>query len=244
MSQKEDKKEKEKEKEKEKLKVIVVVTNVSKMGNGKATGWYLPEVAHPYYVFLKSGVEVIFASPKGGFAPVDPGSVKNYEKDEECVKFLKDKVDDKGNLDTYAISALNHKEYRAIFWSGGHGTMLDFADDFVGCNAGTSIYENGGVVSAVCHGPAGLLNVKLKNGDYLIKDKMVTGFSNEEETEAQMDKVVPYSLEHELKTRGAKYISVKNWGSNVVVDKRVITGQNPASAKATAEAIVDAIKQK
>jgi len=226
----------------EKTKVIIMVTNVSELKKGKPTGWYLPEVAHPYYIFLHHGIEVIFASPKGGFAPVDQSSVKNYEKDDECVKFLKEKVDDKGHLDTYAISALNHKDYIAIFYSGGHGTMIDFKDDFVGCNASKAIYENGGIVSAVCHGPAGILNVKLTNGDYLIKDKMLTGFSNEEETEALQDKDVPFSLEHELKARGAKYVSVKNWGSNHIVDGRLITGQNPASAAATANAIVDAIK--
>jgi len=218
-----------------------MVTNVKKMKN-KPTGWYLPEVAHPYYVFVDNGFEVFFASPKGGFAPVDEKSVKDYEKDEVCARFIKDKVDDKGNLDTLAISALNHKEYRAIFFSGGHGTMIDFKDDFVSGNASKAIYENGGIVSAVCHGPAGLLNVKLSNGEYLIKGKMVTGFSNEEETAAQMDKEIPYSLEHELKVRGAKYVSVENFKCNAIVDNRVITGQNPASASETAKAIVHALK--
>jgi len=221
------------------------VTNVSKMpDSNKATGWYLPEVAHPYYVFLENGFEVLLASPKGGFAAVDQNSVKSFEKDDLCVKFLKDKVDDKGNLDTYAISALNHKDYRAIFFSGGHGTMIDFKDDFVSANACKAIYEKGGVVAAVCHGPAALLNVKLSNGEYLVKGKMVTGFSNEEETEAQWDKAIPYSLEHELKSRGAKYVSVKNFGSNAIVDGRLITGQNPASSTETAKEIVKAIKKK
>jgi len=226
----------------EKVKVIIMVTNAGKLASGKPTGWYLPEVAHPYYIFLDSGCEVIFSSPKGGFAPVDQGSIKNYEKDEICTKFLKEKVDDKGNLDTYAISALNHKDYRAIFYGGGHGTMVDFKDDFVSCNASKAIYENGGVVSAVCHGPAGILNIKLSNGEYLIKGKMVTGFSNDEEIAAQMDKAVPYSLEHELKARGAKYVIVQNFGCNAVVDGRVITGQNPASSSETAKAVVKAIK--
>jgi len=117
-----------KKKKKKGPKVIIVVTNHTKFSDKKkeTTGWYLPEVAHPYYEFADNNVDVIFASPRGGLAECDPGSIKNYEHDPKCVAFIEDKLDKDNKLETYAISALNHKDYQAIYFAGGHGTMYDF----------------------------------------------------------------------------------------------------------------------
>jgi len=226
-------------------KVIFVVTNHTKWPKKKKEkiGWYLPEVAHPYYILIQAGIQVVFASPRGGGAEADPESVKNYEKDEKCIKFTKEKLDKDNKLETYAISALNHKDYQAIFFAGGHGTMFDFPDDKFLQQAAVTIYENDGIVSAVCHGPAALVNIKLSDGEYLVKDKNVTGFTNSEEKVAKVDDLVPFSLEDELVKKGGKFKGAQDWSCNVIVDGRLITGQNPSSAGAVAEAIIKLLKK-
>jgi putative intracellular protease/amidase len=243
--------EEKKEENKPSNKVIIVVTNYTKIPDDKKkelkkekTGWYLPEVAHPYYYLTKNGIEVTFASPKGGEAECDPDSIKSYEKDEDCIKFINEKLNDKNQLTTYAISALNHKEYAAIFFAGGHGTMFDFPKDHFLQSASQTIYENGGIVSAVCHGPAALINIKLNNNEYLIKNKNLCSFTNSEEKASKLDVIMPFMLEDELKKKGANFKGAKDWSENVIVDGRLITGQNPSSAIGVAKEIVKIMKKK
>ena len=166
----------------------------------------------------------------------------------ECTAFVKDKCnkdkDDQVTVDSIAITALDAKKYHAIFYVGGHGTMWDFKDDTFLKRAGETVWGTGGVVAAVCHGPAGLLELKDSNGDYIIKDKNVTGFTNAEEEAVQLTKVVPYSLEDEMKARGAKFGGADKWASNAVRDGNLVTGQNPASGGATARLVVWAINER
>jgi putative intracellular protease/amidase len=141
-------------------------------------------------------------------------------------------------------SQVNPKEYSTIFYAGGHGAMWDFADNKELANIASKIYENGGIVAGVCHGPAGLVNIKLNNGKYLVDGKKINAFTNEEEAAVKLTNVVPFLLENKLKERGAKFEKSGLWQNHVVTDQRVITGQNPQSAKSVGEAIVKELNSK
>lgn len=225
------------------LKVLVVVTSHSELGNtGKPTGYYLSEVTHPVVALERSGISVDIASPKGGKAPMDESSLdlkdpinKTYMEKTEFVKKLEN---------TIKLADIDPSKYSAIVFAGGHGTMWDFKDDTTIPKLSSAIYEKGGVVAAVCHGPAALINIKLSNGTYLISGKNVGGFSNAEEEAAGLTKVVPFSLEDELVKRGARYSKTGLWGNHVVVDGRLVTGQNPASAESVGEAVAKILNAK
>ena len=224
-----------------KKRILVVVTNHDQLGTtGKKTGYYLPEVTHPYFKFIEAGYEVVFASPKGGLAPMDPNS-KNL-KDPENKKFFEDKSLMERLENTFSLSKINANKFDAIVFAGGHGTMWDFNNSDDLNKVAAKIYEKGGVVAAVCHGPAALLNIKLSNGKYLIKDKAVTGFTNKEEDIAKLSFQMPFMLETELVNRGANFLSTDPWHEKVVVDGRLITGQNPASASSLGVEVVKILK--
>ncbi|KAL6070871.1 Type 1 glutamine amidotransferase domain-containing protein [Balamuthia mandrillaris] len=225
--------------------VVIVVTNHDKLGNtGKQTGWYLPEVAHPHKVFVDNGYQVVFVSPKGGKAPVDEGSVTAFKDDPVSTDFLKNDKVTAELQNTKSPSQIDPSKVQAIFYAGGHGPMFDLPEDEQVAKLATAIYENGGVVGAVCHGPVGLVPVKLSSGEYLLKDKVVTSFTNSEEAAVNLTEAMPFLLEDKLKERGATFRCTENWGRHVEVSDRVVTGQNPASATATAEAIVSLLKKK
>jgi len=225
--------------EAEKKKILFVVTSHDKLGNtGKSTGFYLSEVTHPWNVLHSAGYEIDFVSPKGGKAPVDdfdmsdPVNKKFWDNE-----YYREKVQN-----TMKPSQVNPGEYAAIHYAGGHGTMWDFPDSEQIASITSKIYEQNGVVSAVCHGPAGLVNVKLSNGKYLIDGKKVSAFTNEEEKAVKLDTVVPFLLESKLKERGAEFEQSGNWQKQVSVDGRLVTGQNPQSAKAVGEKTLEKLK--
>lgn len=222
------------------VKVLIVVTSHAQLGStGKLTGYYLPEVSHPAHVFAQKKIAFDVASPKGGKAPMDEGSRDLNDKINKDFLSRKDFLAKLEN--TIALKDVKPEDYKAVLFAGGHGTMWDFAENKEIERISRVIYEKGGVVSAVCHGPAALVNIKLTNGQYLIEGKKVTGFSNQEEAAVDLTKVVPFSLEDMLVTRGGKFSKASLWKSHVVVDQNVITGQNPASAGAVGEAIAKAI---
>lgn len=207
-------------------KILFVVTSHGEMGNsGRKTGFYLPELAHPYNVLSKKGFAIDIASPKSGAAPIDGMD----QADETSRAFLEKHSKEIKN--TKGLSDVKASDYAAVLLVGGHGTMWDFPDNASLAGLIRSIYENGGVVAAVCHGPAGLVNVKLADGKYIVSGKNVTGFTNGEEKEIKLDSVVPFLLESRLTQDGAKFKQAPNWQVNVVVDGRLVTGQNPASAE-------------
>jgi len=225
-------------------KVLVVLTSVDKFpGSDKKTGWYLPEFAHPYDALVAAGVEVTVASPKGGLAPLDPASVEMFKSDESSVRFLNDKKALWEKTQRLADFAGKAGEYDAIFYPGGHGPMFDLATDAESQKLAADFYDAGKVVAAVCHGPAALVNVTLGSGKALVEGKQVTGFSNGEEDAVDLSKFMPFMLETALDEKsGGKFVKAdKDWGEKVVVDGRLITGQNPASAKGVGDAIVKAI---
>ncbi|CAI8699230.1 type 1 glutamine amidotransferase domain-containing protein [Chryseobacterium sp. IT-36CA2] len=218
-----------------KKKILFIVTSHDKKGStGEDTGYYLGEVSHPWEVLHKAGYEIDFVSPKGGTPPVDGFDLKDpINKEFWENQEYKNKIDH-----SMTPSQVNAKEYSTIFYAGGHGAMWDFADNKELAEIASKIYENGGIVAAVCHGPAGLVNIKLNNGKYLVDGKKINAFTNEEESEVKLTNVVPFLLEDKLKERGAKFEKSGLWQNHVVTDQRVITGQNPQSAKSVGEAIV------
>lgn len=220
---------------------LIVVTNHGELGNsGKKTGWYLSEVSHVYWPLINAGFMVEFASPEGGNAPVEKDSMK---LDDPENKSFVDKFNLKEYLPTQAMSDIDPQKYQVIYFAGGHGTMWDFPDNRDIQRVTAAIYENGGIVGAVCHGPSALVNVKLSDGKYLVEDKKINSFTDSEEREVQKDDIVPFMLETRLRGRGANFESAENWGNKVVTDERLITGQNPQSASSLGKTIVQCYEQ-
>ncbi|GAA6617756.1 type 1 glutamine amidotransferase domain-containing protein [Scytonema sp. NUACC26] len=221
-------------------KVLVVLTSHDTLGDtGKETGFYLSEVSHPVAVFDKAGLSVQFVSPKGGKAPMT-----GVDLNDPLNKAFLDNPEKVAQVEnTLRPEQINPAEYNAIFYAGGHGTMWDFPDNTELARIATAIYELGGVVGAVCHGPAGLANIKLSNGEYLVANKIVSCFTNEEEAAVELTEVVPFLLESKLIERGATVEKAPNFQAKVFVSDRLVTGQNPASAMGVAERMVELLKQ-
>ncbi len=217
-----------------KQKILFVVTSHDKKGStGEATGYYLAEVSHPWKVLTEAGYEIDFVSPKGGNPPVDGFDLS----DPDNKAFWEDSLYHNKISHSLKPSEVTPGDYAAIYYAGGHGAMWDLPDNTAIAGIASAIYEKKGIVAAVCHGPAGLLAIKLANGKYLLDGKKVNGFSNEEEALVKLSGVVPFLLEDQLKKRGGIYEKSGPWQEHVVVDQRVITGQNPQSAKAVGEAL-------
>jgi putative intracellular protease/amidase len=222
-------------------KVLIVVTSHASLGaTGRSTGYYLSEVTHPYAALEQAGFVVDIASPRGGKAPVDD---KSLELDDPVNRAFWDRKETRAQLEeTLPLRAINASDYRAIVFAGGHGTMWDFPDDGDVQRVAGAIYDAGGVVAAVCHGPAALVNVRLADGRSLVDGKNVAGFSNAEESAAGLTAVMPFLLESKLVERGGKYSKSGLWQPHVVTDGRLVTGQNPASATGVGEAVAGLLK--
>ena len=227
--------------------IVLLLTNVADMkagGSDTATGFYLSEAAHPYAVFKKAGYEVVFASPKGGFAPADPKSLDL--KDEEIAAFWTEfraaNGGKQGVANTKKLSDLKPADYSGIYAAGGHGTCWDFPNQAEVAAFISAIYTQGGVVGAVCHGPMALVGVKGPDGKPLVAGKKVAVFTDAEEKAVKLEKVVPFLLQSELEKAGAKVVVADNWAENAVRDGRLVTGQNPASASKSAKLFVEALK--
>ncbi|GAA6061044.1 hypothetical protein JCM10212_004618 [Sporobolomyces blumeae] len=228
-------------------KVLFVLSSHDKMISGKPTGWYLPEAAHPYYQVTKAGYEVVFASPAGGKAPLDPSSVEAFKEDEEATKFLNDSEIMKQIENTVKLDTVNASDYVAYFAVGGHGPVFDLTDSAVNQKLMLETYEAKRPVASVCHGPTVLINMKDANGERFVKGKKVTCFSDQEEEMAGLVKEIPFLVEKELRAAGADFVLKRQpWGEEVVIDEQdgkiLLTGGNPASASALGAALVKAIK--
>ncbi|MEK5148283.1 type 1 glutamine amidotransferase domain-containing protein [Psychrobacillus sp. FSL K6-4615] len=224
-------------------KILVVVTNISKYPNlERATGLWLGEAVHFTAEMEKEGYQIDFVSPKGGHTPLDPHSLQADQMTELDWQYYSN--DDFLNKlsTTLSADAINPNDYDAIYYAGGHGVMWDFPEDENLQNIASTIYDNGGVVSAVCHGVVGLLNIKNGDGEYLIKNTKVTGFTNTEEIAVGLDKVVPFLTEDELVRKGANYVKGEDWAVFAVADNRIVTGQNPASGGAVAKEVIQLLK--
>ena len=219
-------------------KVLVVLTNTARYPSLKrATGLWLGEAVHFVAVIEKAGYKVDYVSPAGGYVPIDPHSL-SMAPDLDWQWY-----DDKAFMNrlgaTLAPDQVKAQDYHAIYFTGGHGVIWDFPDNAALQALARDIYEAGGVVSSVCHGAVGLLNIKLSDGALLVAGKRVTGFSNTEEKLAQLDQHVPFLTETELVRRGAHYEKAPEpWLPFAIADQRLITGQNPGSSAETAALLV------
>lgn len=216
-----------------KKKILIIMTSHSDLGTtGQKTGAYVPEVAHPFVVFENAGFVVDLANVRGGQTPLyglDP-------KDKLSAAFVERY---RSRLETAAkVEDLVSADYQAVFYSGGHGTMWDFPNNPSIQRVGGEVYASGGIVSAVCHGPAAFLGFQLPNGESLVSGRAVAAFSNEEEHAVGLANVVPFLLEDALRAEGAFMENKRAWQPQVVQSGRLVTGQNPASAAGVAERIV------
>lgn len=218
--------------------ILIVVTNCGTMEpSGKETGYWLAEVAHPWVLFKEAGYGVEFASPEGGFAPMDP---RSFDLEDEANRTFWHNLEAvEGLANTQKLAEVIPGRFAAIYFAGGHGTMWDFPDSEAVQRVAAEAYEAGGVVAAVCHGPAALVNVRLSDGTFLVEGKRVAGFTNEEEMAVGLKEDVPFLLEDVLRERGAEVITAPNYQPNAIASGRLVTGQNPASAGPAAEKILE-----
>ena len=224
-------------------KILILLTSHSQLGEtGQPTGFWLEEFTSPYYAFVDGGATVTLASIQGGQPPIDP---KSHEPDAQTAsteRFQKDELAQSKLAQTLAVTNLNADDYDAIFLPGGHGTMWDFPDNAVLIELLQTFERSGKIISAVCHAPAALVNVKLASGEPLVQGKSVTAFTNIEEKAVALESVVPFMLETRLTQLGATFQSQEAWTAHVQADGKLITGQNPASSEPVARAVLETLQ--
>jgi putative intracellular protease/amidase len=227
------------------MKILMVLTSHDKLGNtGRKTGFWLEEFAAPYYTFKEAGAEIVLASPKGGQPPLDPKSNEpNFQTD--LTRRFEADADAKAQLGTTVrLDTVKAENFDTVFYPGGHGPMWDLAEDENSIRLLESFLAAGKTFAVVCHSSGALRHVKTPDGKPLVQGKTVTGFTNGEEEEAGLTKVVPFLVEDELMSLGATFSKVKNWGVHVVADGQLITGQNPASSGPAARELLALLAKK
>jgi putative intracellular protease/amidase len=227
------------------MKVLMVITSHDQLGStGKKTGFWLEELAAPYYVFKDAGVEVTLASPKGGRPPLDPKSNEPENRTELTLRFEQDE-DAQAELDrTVRLDSVRQEDFDTVFYPGGHGPMWDLAEDTNSIKLIESFIAAGKTIGVVCHSTGALRHVKTPDGNLLVQDKEVTGFTNGEEEGVGLTKIVPFLVEDEMLKLGAIFSKKVNWAPYVVSDGLLITGQNPHSSGPAANTLMAAVKQK
>ena len=226
------------------MKVLIVLTSHSELGNtGKKTGFWVEEFASPYYTLKDAGVDIVLASPKGGQPPIDPKSAEPENQTEATHRFDMDDELKEMLAHTKVLSEVSADEFDGVFYPGGHGPLWDLATDQTSIKLIQDFWNSNKPVAAVCHAPAALLNVLDEEGNPLIKDKKVTGFTNTEEEGVKLTEVVPFLLEDELKNKGGIYSKKGDFEPYIVTDGMLITGQNPASSKVAAEKLLELLKK-
>jgi len=228
------------------LKILIVVTNINVYDSGNLeTGLWLSELTHLYHEAAANGYEVTIASPNGGNVPIDPESLKSFTLDKISKEYWNNPSFRELLKNSKSLAEVSAQQFDCVYLAGGHGTMYDFPNDTTLQKIIREHYETGKIVSAVCHGVGGLLNVKLSNEKYLIQDRTITGFNWFEESLAKRKKVVPFNLEAELKKRTSNYKKAFiPMTSKVEVDGNLITGQNPFSSKEIAKVVIQELKNK
>jgi putative intracellular protease/amidase len=225
------------------MRILMVLTSHDQLGNtGRKTGFWLEEFAAPYFVFRDADVQLTLASPKGGQPPIDPKSDLPENQTPAMARFKQDAAAQKALSQTVKLADMRAEDYDTIFYVGGHGPMWDLVDNTDSIALIESFYNSGKPVAAVCHSPAVFHRVTYQ-GAPLVKGKRVTGFTNGEEEAVQLTHVVPFLVEDELKRVGGLYEKAADWQSFAIVDGRLITGQNPASSTAAAQALLKVLGQ-
>jgi putative intracellular protease/amidase len=227
------------------MKVLMVLTSHDRLGNtGRKTGFWLEELAAPYYVFKDAGAQITLASPKGGRPPLDPKSDEPRFQTDTTRRFEKDGDAEAQLNKTLRLDTVKQEDYDTVFYPGGHGPMRDLAEDKNSIKLIESFLAAGKPFALVCHAPGALRHVKTPEGRPLVEGKNVTGFTDGEEEEMGLTKVVPFLVEDELMRLGAIFSKVKNWGVHTIADGQLITGQNPASSGPTARVLIQTLNQK
>ncbi|WP_306016476.1 type 1 glutamine amidotransferase domain-containing protein [Oceanicaulis sp. MMSF_3324] len=225
------------------MNVLMVLTSHDELGDtGEKTGFWLEEFAAPYYAFKDGGAKLTLASPKGGQPPLDPKSDDESAQTEDTRRFKADEDAQKALANTVKLDTVNSEDFDAVFYPGGHGPLWDLTNDEDSVALIEAFWKADKPVGAVCHAPTVLLNVKDEHGNPLVKGRKVSAFTNSEEEAVGLTDVVPHLLEDALKEQGADYHKGDDWAPFAVSDHRLITGQNPASSKPVAEAILAQLK--
>ena len=221
------------------MKILMVLTSHDELGDtGKKTGFWLEEFAAPFYVLRDAGAEIKLASPKGGQPPVDPNSDAEDAQTDATRRFKNDQQAQKELASTVKLSEVDPDGFDAIFYPGGHGPMWDLAESAESRRLLERFAATDRPIGAVCHAPAIFRHVRNESGEPLVKDRRVTGFTNGEEEAVGLTEVVPFLLEDMLREKGAIYEKGDDWGEKVVVDGKLVTGQNPASSEAAARELL------
>ena len=224
------------------MNVLIVLTSHDQLGDtGKKTGFWLEEFAAPYYHLKDAGVQLTLASPSGGQPPLDPKSEEPDFQTDATRRFETDLSAQNELANTAKLADMKVVDFDAVFYPGGHGPLWDLHTNRDSIALIEGFIAARKPVATVCHAPAVLLNAKDENGEPLVKGKQVTGFSNSEEAAVELTDIVPYLLEDQLVAMGGLYQKVEDWNPLAVVDGLVITGQNPGSSSAVAEALVNAL---
>jgi putative intracellular protease/amidase len=225
------------------MKILTVLTSHDTLGDtGRKTGFWLEELAAPYYAFREAGAEITLASPLGGQPPLDPKSNEPSNQTDATHRFEAD-ADAMAQLaNTVKLAELSQGQFDAVFYPGGHGPLWDLAEDELSIALIEDFLTAKKPVAFVCHAPGVLRHVKTAEGRPLVEGKKVTGFANSEEDGVGLTDIVPFLVEDELKAKGGIYSRGPDWGSYVIQDGLLITGQNPGSSPATARALIDAVK--
>jgi len=226
------------------MKILMVLTSHDQLGNtGRKTGFWLEELAAPYFVFRGAGADITLASPKGGQPPLDPKSNEPAFQTEDTRRFERDQAATAALANTLRLSDINQADYDSVFFPGGHGPLWDLTNDRNALSLIEDMLAAGKPVALVCHAPGILTNVKTPDGKPIAKGRVVTGFTDSEEEAMHLVDVVPYLLEDVLKEQGAKFSKTADWGVHVVQDGLLITGQNPASSKQGARRLLEALRK-
>lgn len=224
------------------MKILMILTSHDKLGDtGKKTGFWLEEFAAPYYVMLDAGAEITLASPLGGQPPLDPQSDVPDAQTEATERFKKDDAAQTALADTEKLAELDANGFDAIFFPGGHGPLWDLAENADSQRLIETFLAEDRPLAAVCHAPAIFKHTKGAKGKPLVSGRRVTGFTNTEEESVGLTKIVPFLVEDMLKANGGLYEKGPDWGSYVVVDGKLVTGQNPASSEAAARELLKLI---
>ncbi|MBD2114117.1 MULTISPECIES: type 1 glutamine amidotransferase domain-containing protein [Cyanophyceae] len=224
------------------MKILMILTSHDQLGDtGKKTGFWLEEFAAPYYVFKDAGADITLASPRGGQPPLDPKSDAPDAQTEATDRFGQDPDAQQALANTAVLSTLSATDYDAVFYPGGHGPLWDLAADTHSIALIEAFYGANKPVAAVCHAPGVLRHAKAPDGSPLVQNKGVTGFTNSEEAAVGLTDVVPFLVEDMLKQNGGNYSKSDDWQTHVVHDGLLITGQNPASSEAAAQALLQAL---
>lgn len=225
------------------MNILMVLTSHDQLGDtGKKTGFWLEEFAAPYYALKDAGAEIVIASPKGGQPPLDPKSDEPDAQTEATHRFKADEAAQKALASTVTLSSVKAEDFDAVFYPGGHGPLWDLAEDKASIGLIEAFAKADKPVGAVCHAPGVFRHVKAPDGDFLVKGRKVTGFTNSEEEAVGLTDVVPFLVEDMLQANGGHYSKGADWASHVVTDGKLVTGQNPGSSEAAAEALLALLK--